>query len=31
MLLGSVAEYCVRHGKCPVVVVRAATLGAGLS
>jgi len=23
MLLGSVAEYCVRHGKCPVVVVRA--------
>ncbi|MDT4958024.1 MAG: hypothetical protein QOD31_1823 [Pseudonocardiales bacterium] len=31
MLLGSVAEYCVRHGKCPVVVVRAAALGAGLS
>ncbi|MDQ2750740.1 MAG: universal stress protein [Actinomycetota bacterium] len=24
MLLGSVAEYCVRHGPCPVVVVRAA-------
>jgi nucleotide-binding universal stress UspA family protein len=23
MLLGSVAEYCVRHGRCPVVVVRA--------
>jgi nucleotide-binding universal stress UspA family protein len=23
MLLGSVAEYCVRHGPCPVVVVRA--------
>ena len=23
MLLGSVAEYCVRHGHCPVVVVRA--------
>lgn len=23
MLLGSVAEYCVRHGTCPVVVVRA--------
>ncbi|HTZ44048.1 MAG TPA: universal stress protein [Jatrophihabitans sp.] len=23
MLLGSVAEYCVRHGSCPVVVVRA--------
>lgn len=23
MLLGSVAEYCVRHGNCPVVVVRA--------
>lgn len=23
MLLGSVAEYCVRHGDCPVVVVRA--------
>jgi nucleotide-binding universal stress UspA family protein len=23
MLLGSVAEYCVRHGGCPVVVVRA--------
>jgi nucleotide-binding universal stress UspA family protein len=22
MLLGSVAEYCVRHGACPVVVVR---------
>jgi nucleotide-binding universal stress UspA family protein len=22
MLLGSVAEYCVRHGRCPVVVVR---------
>jgi nucleotide-binding universal stress UspA family protein len=22
MLLGSVAEYCVRHGPCPVVVVR---------
>lgn len=22
MLLGSVAEYCVRHGDCPVVVVR---------
>ena len=22
MLLGSVAEYCVRHGTCPVVVVR---------
>ena len=22
MLLGSVAEYCVRHGHCPVVVVR---------
>ena len=22
MLLGSVAEYCVRHGSCPVVVVR---------
>jgi nucleotide-binding universal stress UspA family protein len=26
MLLGSVAEYCVRHGNCPVVVVRADTL-----
>ncbi|MDQ1740757.1 MAG: hypothetical protein QOE53_2409 [Pseudonocardiales bacterium] len=24
MLLGSVAEYCVRQGTCPVVVVRAA-------
>ena len=24
MLLGSVAEYCVREGTCPVVVVRAA-------
>lgn len=24
MLLGSVAEYCVRNGPCPVVVVRAA-------
>ena len=23
MLLGSVAEYCVRYGHCPVVVVRA--------
>ena len=23
MLLGSVAEYCVRNGRCPVVVVRA--------
>jgi nucleotide-binding universal stress UspA family protein len=23
MLLGSVAEYCVREGTCPVVVVRA--------
>lgn len=23
MLLGSVAEYCVRNGNCPVVVVRA--------
>lgn len=23
MLLGSVAEYCVRNGDCPVVVVRA--------
>jgi nucleotide-binding universal stress UspA family protein len=23
MLLGSVAEYCVRNGPCPVVVVRA--------
>ena len=23
MLLGSVAEYCVRNGECPVVVVRA--------
>jgi nucleotide-binding universal stress UspA family protein len=22
MLVGSVAEYCVRHGPCPVVVVR---------
>jgi nucleotide-binding universal stress UspA family protein len=22
MLLGSVAEHCVRHGSCPVVVVR---------
>ena len=22
MLLGSVAEYCVRNGRCPVVVVR---------
>jgi nucleotide-binding universal stress UspA family protein len=22
MLLGSVAEYCVRNGHCPVVVVR---------
>jgi nucleotide-binding universal stress UspA family protein len=22
MLLGSVAEYCVRNGLCPVVVVR---------
>ncbi len=22
MLIGSVAEYCVRHGACPVVVVR---------
>ena len=22
MLLGSVAEYCVRNGPCPVVVVR---------
>jgi len=22
MLIGSVAEYCVRHGSCPVVVVR---------
>jgi nucleotide-binding universal stress UspA family protein len=28
MLLGSVAEYCVRHGNCPVVVVRADTLPA---
>lgn len=27
MLLGSVAEYCVRNGPCPVVVVR--TLAAG--
>jgi nucleotide-binding universal stress UspA family protein len=26
MLLGSVAEYCVRNGRCPVVVVRAAAL-----
>ncbi len=26
MLLGSVAEYCVRNGPCPVVVVRAAAL-----
>jgi len=25
MLLGSVAEYCVRNGDCPVVVVRAGT------
>jgi nucleotide-binding universal stress UspA family protein len=25
MLLGSVAEYCVRNGPCPVVVVRAPT------
>jgi nucleotide-binding universal stress UspA family protein len=25
MLLGSVAEYCVRNGPCPVVVVRTAT------
>ena len=25
MLLGSVAEYCVRNGPCPVVVVRAAS------
>jgi nucleotide-binding universal stress UspA family protein len=24
MLLGSVAEYCVRNGSCPVVVVRVA-------
>jgi nucleotide-binding universal stress UspA family protein len=24
MLLGSVAEYCVRNGRCPVVVVRVA-------
>src|SRR5664279_596040 len=31
MLLGAVAEYCVRHGTCPVVVVRAAALGAALS
>ncbi len=31
MLLGSVAEYCVRNGKCPVVVVRASALGAALS
>jgi nucleotide-binding universal stress UspA family protein len=30
MLLGSVAEYCVRNGKCPVVVVRASALGAAL-
>src|SRR3954451_14668312 len=26
MLLGSVAEYCVRNGACPVVVVRAGEL-----
>ncbi|HEY5357596.1 MAG TPA: universal stress protein [Streptosporangiaceae bacterium] len=26
MLLGSVAEYCVRHGPCPVVVVRTSTV-----
>lgn len=26
MLLGSVAEYCVRNGRCPVVVVRAGQL-----
>lgn len=25
MLLGSVAEYCVRNGSCPVVVVRTTT------
>ena len=25
MMLGSVAEYCVRNGDCPVVVVRAGT------
>jgi nucleotide-binding universal stress UspA family protein len=31
MLLGSVAEYCVRHGTCPVVVVRASALGAAVS
>jgi nucleotide-binding universal stress UspA family protein len=31
MLLGSVAEYCVRNGTCPVVVVRASALGAALS
>jgi nucleotide-binding universal stress UspA family protein len=27
MLLGSVAEYCVRNGPCPVVVVRASGSG----
>lgn len=27
MLLGSVAEHCVRHGPCPVVVVRASQRG----
>ena len=27
MLLGSVAEYCVRNGPCPVVVVRAGAAG----
>lgn len=27
MLLGSVAEYCVRNGRCPVVVVRASEEG----
>jgi len=27
MLLGSVAEYCVRNGACPVVVVRAGEAG----
>jgi nucleotide-binding universal stress UspA family protein len=27
MLLGSVAEYCVRNGPCPVVVVRENTAG----
>jgi nucleotide-binding universal stress UspA family protein len=29
MLLGSVAEYCVRNGPCPVVVVRTAAGGKG--